>query len=106
MSELASLREAYPRIAALGAEVIGISADSLRSHESFAEKLGGLPFPLVSDRELAAIEAYGVVNDRGTGARRALFVIDREGEIVRANPSYKVSNPDHLAAALATLAPV
>jgi thioredoxin-dependent peroxiredoxin len=103
MNELASLKEAYSEIAARGGVVLGVSADSLRSHELFAAKLGGLPFPLASDGDLETIRAYGVLNDRGTGARRAIFVVDRDGTIVHANPAYKVSDSRHLAAVLDAL---
>ena len=100
MNEMASLKEAYPEIAASGAEVMGISADSVQSHESFAAKLGGLPFPLASDSDCSVIDSYGVLNDKGSGAQRSVFVLEGGGRIVYANLAYKVSDPSHLSVAV------
>ena len=71
-----------------GIEVIGISRDSVASHEKFAEKYG-LPFVLLSDPELEAIEAYGVWQEKktcgkvGMGVVRTTFIIDENGMIER-----------------------
>lgn len=78
--------------------VLGISADSIESHQRFAEKLGGLPFPLLSDVERRVITAYGVLNDAGTGPRRSVFVVDRDGRVVHANHRYDVHKPWHFEA--------
>jgi thioredoxin-dependent peroxiredoxin len=90
---MAFLREAYSRLGDLGAQVVAISADTLVSHQKFVEKLGGLPFPLLSDTERRVIEAYGVLNDKGTGPRRSLFVVDRGGIVRHANRKYELSKP-------------
>ncbi|MFQ6019451.1 MAG: peroxiredoxin family protein, partial [Dehalococcoidia bacterium] len=60
-SEISVLKEDYEIIQQLGAQVVGISVDDLESHRSFAESLGGLPFPLACDEKLAAAQAYDVV---------------------------------------------
>ena len=71
-----------------GIEVIGISRDSVASHEKFAEK-HGLPFVLLSDPELEAIEAYGVWQEKktcgkvGMGVVRTTFIIDENGIVER-----------------------
>ncbi len=83
--------------------MVAISADSVASHERFAEKLGGLPFPLLSDVERQVTTAYGVLNDKGTGPRRSVFVIAPDGTIRYANPRYEVSKPEHFAAIFAAL---
>ncbi len=83
-----------------GARVVAISADTLASHQRFATSLGGLPFPLLADTARSAIAAYGVLNDKGTGARRSVFVVGRDGLIRYANPRYELSRPEHLAAVL------
>lgn len=91
-SEIASLKEDYAMVQALGAEVIGISADALSSHETFVKNLGGLPFPLVADEKLEAARMYGVVDDSGKRSRRAIFVIDRGGKILHIIPRYSPSS--------------
>jgi peroxiredoxin Q/BCP len=51
-----AFRDLHEQFVAAGAEIYGISRDSLRSHESFKAKLG-LPFELISDPEEAAVPA-------------------------------------------------
>ena len=69
-------------------EVIGISKDSVMSHAKFAEKYS-LPFILLSDPELEAIQAYGVWQEKklygkvSFGVVRTTFIIDENGVIER-----------------------
>ena len=71
-----------------GAEVIGISKDSVSSHIKFAEKYN-LPFVLLADPERVAIEAYGVWKEKkmcgkvGMGVVRTTFIIDEKGNIAK-----------------------
>ncbi|MBQ2698187.1 MAG: thioredoxin-dependent thiol peroxidase [Clostridia bacterium] len=82
---------------ARGAVVIGISKDSVASHLKFAEKYD-LPFLLLSDPELAAIQAYGVWQEKklygklGFGVARTTFLIDEQGVIVKVMPKVKPDN--------------
>ena len=75
-------------------EVIGISRDSVASHAKFAER-HGLPFVLLSDPELTAIQAYGVWQEKklygkvSMGVVRTTFVIDENGIIERVMPKVK-----------------
>ena len=75
-------------------EVIGISKDSVASHEKFAEKYE-LPFILLSDPEKTAIEAYGVWQEKkqygkvSMGVVRTTFLIDENGMIVKIMPKVK-----------------
>ncbi len=87
-TEIAALKDAYETLRELGAGVIAVSADSLESHRAFAERLGGIPFPLASDADLCAARAYDVVaEDDPRRSHRALFVIERDGSIsYAANP--------------------
>lgn len=77
-----------------GAEVIGISKDSVSSHIKFAEKYN-LPFILLSDPELSAIKAYGVWQEKklygktSMGVVRTSFIIDEKGVIERVMPKVK-----------------
>ena len=75
-------------------EVIGISKDSVASHEKFAEKYE-LPFVLLADPERTAIEAYGVWQEKkqygktSMGVVRTTFLIDENGMIVKIMPKVK-----------------
>ena len=77
-----------------GISVIGISRDSVASHERFAAKYG-LPFILLSDPDRVAIEAYGVWQEKkmagkvGMGVVRTTFLIDEEGVIASVMPKVK-----------------
>ena len=74
--------------------VIGISRDSVASHQRFAEKYG-LPFILLSDPERQAIEAYGVWQEKKNygkvsfGVVRTTFIIDEDGIIEKVMPKVK-----------------
>lgn len=77
-----------------GVEVIGISRDSTASHLKFAEKYG-LPFILLSDPGLVAIQAYGVWQEKKLygkttmGVVRTTFIIDEQGKIEQIMPKVK-----------------
>ena len=92
-NELSVLKEDYEIIQHLGAQVVGISADSLESHHDFDQRLGGLPFPLASDEQLEATKAYDVADDSGKRSRRAVFVIDKGGAILYQVPWFQPGNP-------------
>ncbi len=79
--EARAFRDAYDAFIAADTEVIGVSADSVKSHERFAAK-EGLPFRLLSDRDGAVRELYGVERTLGVLPGRVTYVIDRDG-IVR-----------------------
>lgn len=85
---------AYEEFKSINAVVIGISKDSVTSHQKFAEK-HGLPFILLSDPERAAIEAYGVWQEKknygkvSMGVVRSTFVIDENGVIEKVMPKVK-----------------
>ena len=74
--------------------VIGISKDSVASHLKFAQKYD-LPFVLLSDPELQAIQAYGVWQEKklygkvSMGVVRTTFVIDEQGNIEKISPKVK-----------------
>lgn len=84
----------YKEFEKKGVEVIGISKDSIASHAKFAEKYG-LPFVLLSDPELEAINAYGVWQEKkmcgkvSMGVVRTTFIIDEQGNIAKIMPKVK-----------------
>ena len=85
---------AYAGFREKNVEVIGISRDSVASHQKFAEK-HGLNFILLSDPERVAIEAYGVWQEKklygkvSLGVVRTTFLIDEEGKIAKVMPKVK-----------------
>lgn len=92
-NEISVLKEDYELVQQLRADVVAISVDPLDSHINFADRLGGVPFPLVSDEALAATTAYGVMDDDGKRSRRAVFVIDKGGKILHVVPWFQPGNP-------------
>lgn len=79
--EACGFRDAYEDFVKAGAVVIGVSADSLENHRTFAAKRN-LPFLLVSDADGTLRRAFGVPNTWAIFPGRVTYVIDREG-IVR-----------------------
>lgn len=77
-----SFRDQYEDFKSLGAEVIGISSDSLKSHQNFASRYK-LPFILLSDADKKLRRLFGVPNDLfGLIPGRVTYVADKDG-IVR-----------------------
>jgi len=77
--EACSIRDGMKELEKLGVQVLGVSTDSVKSHEGFKEK-HGLNFPLLSDKGKDIIKSYGVVSDSGS-AKRETFLIDKTGVI-------------------------
>lgn len=89
-----------------GAEMIGISPDSVKSHEKFRDK-HGLTVMLLADQDRQAIEAYGLWGEKSMfgrtfmGVERATFIIGKNGEIFRSWRKVKV--PGHVDKVLAAV---
>ena len=85
---------AYEQFKTMDVVVIGISKDSVASHVKFAEK-HNLPFILLSDPELQAIQAYDVWKEKklygkvSMGVVRTTFLIDEQGNIEKVMPKVK-----------------
>ena len=85
-TEACSLRDARDDIAALGAEIVGVSRDDAASHEKFKAK-HLLNFTLVSDPDKVAMDAYGAWGKKmfgKEGVLRKTFIIDPSGQVVKA----------------------
>lgn len=83
--EACSLRDARDDIAALGAEVIGVSSDTPASHEKFKAK-HTLNFTLLSDPDMKVITAYGAWGKKMFGQEgilRRTFIINPQGTVVK-----------------------
>ena len=78
--QLCSVRDNWAAYAATGAEVIGISTDSVESHKDYAEKYE-LPLTLLADVNGEIVKKYGVESWIPGRAARAVVVIDKDGVI-------------------------
>jgi len=79
--EIQRFVELYEQFVNLGAEILGVSVDSVETQKRFAEKYGA-KFPVVSDKDKAISSTYEVLNEKGSSAQRVTFIIDREGKVV------------------------
>lgn len=85
-TEACNFRDGYKDFEKLGLVILGVSADSVKSHKKFAEKFD-LPFPILSDEEKVVCEAYGVWGKKKfmgreyMGISRTSFLIDEQGKI-------------------------
>jgi peroxiredoxin Q/BCP len=103
-AEACGFRDVFPRFGKAEAVVIGISKDSVASHDKFKAKYE-LPFILASDKDGDVCERYGVWVQKSMygrkymGIERATFLIDEKG-VIR-NVWHKVKVPGHVDAVLA-----
>jgi thioredoxin-dependent peroxiredoxin len=91
--ESCSFRDGLSQITQKGAAVLGVSSDSVASHQKFKTD-HGLNFPLLSDADKKLIQAYGVTS-------RTTFLIDEAGRIARIFPQVQVDG--HFDEVLASL---
>lgn len=95
-TEAQEFRDLYPSFRKRGAEVIGVSRDSVRSHANFASKQA-LPFPLISDADETWCKAFDVIHEKTLygkkhmGIVRSTFLIDPEGRLAEAWRGVKVA---------------
>jgi peroxiredoxin Q/BCP len=96
-TEACNFRDDYSDILAAGAVVLGISPDSVKSHDKFKLKYT-LPFPLLSDPEHVVAETYGAWGEKKMygrvymGILRSTFIIDEEGVITKVFPKVRPKN--------------
>lgn len=94
-TESCDFRDGYARVLSQGAQVIGVSKDSVRSHDGFKAK-HGLPFPLISDAEGTLHEAYGSWGKKKNygreymGTIRSTFLVGPDGTVIEAWPKVRV----------------
>ena len=100
-AQLCSVRDHWSEYQATGAEVVGISTDTVESHKGFAEK-NRLPLRLLSDLDGKVSASYGMKSWLPGRAARGVVVIDKEGKIayhkVQALSLFKPADEDVLAA--------
>ena len=78
--EACTFRDSYELFTDLGAEVIGVSADTVESHKAFAEH-HNLPFTLLSDLDNNVRKLYGATSTLGFIPGRVTFIIDKKGVV-------------------------
>lgn len=78
--QLCSVRDNWQRYAATGAEVVGISTDSVESHRNFSQQYG-LTLKLLSDPKAEVVSDYGVKSWIPGKSSRAVVVIGRDGRV-------------------------
>lgn len=93
--EACSFRDNLGALQGMGVVVLGVSPDSVASHQKFAQKYG-LTFPLLADEGAQVATTYGVWKEkqqygrRYMGIERTTFIIDEEGIVRRVFPKVKV----------------
>jgi peroxiredoxin Q/BCP len=104
--EACAFRDQFAALKKLGAVVLGVSVDSVASHDKFAAKYK-LPFPLLADDDQRIVEAYGVWGEKRfmgrkfLGTHRVTFLIGPDGRIWKIWP--KVKPEQHAQEILAAL---
>lgn len=98
-----------PQFSQKGAVVLGVSADSLASHQKFADKYH-LGFPILSNPDLDVLQAYDVWKEKKNygktymGIVRTTYLIDEEGIIIQASDKVKAAqNPAQMLDSLSAL---
>ncbi|MFT4045236.1 MAG: peroxiredoxin [Solimonas sp.] len=90
-------RDLYPQFVKAGSEVLGVSRDSVKSHDSFIAKFE-FPFALLSDGDETLCKAFGVIKEKSLygrkylGIERSTFLFDANGRLVREWRGVKVKN--------------
>jgi peroxiredoxin Q/BCP len=94
-TEACNFRDGFAEFQKMGLVVLGVSADSVKSHKKFADKYE-LPFPLLSDEEKVVCNAYGVwgmkkfMGREYMGISRQSFLIDEQGMLSKIYDEVKV----------------
>lgn len=95
-AEACSFRDANREMQKRGVVVLGVSADSIESHQKFADKYG-LPYPLLADTDTTVSQLYGVWKEKNyagktyMGINRETFLIDKDGIVRKVWPKVKAA---------------
>jgi thioredoxin-dependent peroxiredoxin len=99
-AEACSFRDANREMQKRGVVVLGVSADSVESHQQFADKYG-LPYPLLADTGTTVSQLYGVWKEKtyagktSLGINRETFLIDKDGIVRKVWPKVKAAEHAH-----------
>ena len=92
--EACAFRDHFAEFRQLGVEILGVSVDPVKSHQSFARKYD-LPFTLLADTDKRLVEAYGVWGEKSLygkkymGTNRVTYLIDEAGKVAAVFPKVK-----------------
>ena len=100
-AEACAFRDSYEVFKERGAEVVGVSSDSIDSHKSFASR-NNLPFILLSDEDGKVRKLYGASSSFGLLPGRVTYIIDRKG-MIRHIFSSQINPKKHIDEALEAL---
>jgi peroxiredoxin Q/BCP len=95
-AEACSFRDANREMQKRGIVVLGVSADSVESHQKFADKYG-LPYPLLADTDTTVSQMFGVWKEKNyagktyMGINRETFLIDKDGVVRKVWPKVKAA---------------
>ncbi len=95
-AEACSFRDANREMQKRGIVVLGVSADSVESHQKFADKYS-LPYPLLADTDTTVSQLYGVWKEKNfagkkyMGVNRETFLIDKDGIVRKVWPKVKAA---------------
>ena len=90
-TQLRAFVSEYDTLRSLNARVLAVSTDPAEAQRRFGEQIAA-PFPIVTDPDGSAARAFGVYDESGRRANRAVFVIDEDGIITLAHPWYNPQN--------------
>ncbi len=105
-TEACTLRDKYAEYKEHGITILGVSADSVKSHEKFAQKYD-LPFTILADEAKEAVNAWGVWGEKSflgkkfMGIKRTSFLVDPKGKIAKIYENVKPA--DHAAEVLSDI---
>ncbi len=83
-TEVTGFNQALSSFAAARCSVLGINGDSVESHLKWAEELGGIAYPLLSDADGKVARAYGIFDEKENVPIRATFVLRKDRVVVHA----------------------
>lgn len=99
-------RDHHPQFEAAGAQIVGVSRDTIKSHIKFSEKYD-FPFPLIADPEETLCRQFGVMKEKNMygkkvmGIERSTFLFDAKGQLVESWRKVKI--PGHVEEVLAAI---
>ena len=105
-TEASQFRDLYKQFQKKDARIVGVSRDSVESHQKFKKKFS-IPFALLADTESKLCDAFGVIVEKTMygkkrlGIQRSTFLIDAKGKVAKVWP--KVSVDEHAEEVLSSL---
>lgn len=80
-TEVTGFNRLYPEFQGSGAEVLGVSVDSVELHQKWIRELGGIAYPLLSDERREVSQAYDVLDEDSGRAQRGTYILSAGGTV-------------------------